>query len=186
MGDCIGFNTTSNIGTAIYKNAFWYSLPFVKSYKNYQYFQAYTDQQLITLNSILRQINEAYPNIPLIFKKPYQFNEQKKQWANMFPTGKEASGSKIVNKTSKDALNGVPGLYTHNSYRSDKIDVVPHFKLFQYLYTDRGTNFVNPNKIYFAKDNANYVFKFNSKEEYLKKYPLDSDINVEKYFTFKY
>ena len=180
----LGFNTTaesykSTYGGNAYKNAFWYSLPYMKSYRGYKYFQAYTDEQLITLNKILLQINKAYPNIPLIFDKPYQFNEQKKQWANMFPSGNNKDKTNFKYNTSKDALSGVPGLYTHNSYRSDKIDVVPHFELFNYLYA-RG------NKYSFTDKNITYIHKFSSKEEYLKKYPLDSDKNVEKYFTFKY
>jgi hypothetical protein len=78
-----------------------------KPYKGFQTFHNYSDAQIESVRKLLILWNERY-NIPLTYKDSI--------W-----------------DLSKDALSGVAGVYTHNSVRTDKIDVYPHPKLIQML-----------------------------------------------------
>ena len=56
-----------------------------------------------------------------------------------------------TNRVSKNAINFIPGLYTHNSYRKDKVDVVPQYILFEKLYNNgpvRSQGLNKRNKLY--------------------------------------
>ena len=115
--------------------------PTINSYRDYQYYQGYTPAQIETLFKVLNQISTEYPEIPIFYD--YK-DEQKKreQWANMFPP---------TNRVSKNAINFIPGLYTHNSYRKDKVDVVPQYILFEKLYNNgpvRSQGLNKRNKLY--------------------------------------
>lgn len=76
-------------------------------FKGQKFFHNYSDAQLESTRKLLLLWKERY-NIPLTYKESI--------W-----------------DISKDALSGVPGVYTHNSVRTDKIDVYPHPKLIQML-----------------------------------------------------
>lgn len=73
-------------------------------YKGFKHWHAYTDAQIESLIQLLKYLSETY-NIPL----KYSYDE--------------------FFKVSTTALKGLPGLYTHNSYRKDKTDVYPSPKL---------------------------------------------------------
>lgn len=76
------------------------------NYKGYKYFEKYTIKEIETLKvwTILMGIRF---DIPLSY-----------DYDRMF-------------KLSDDAFAGVPGIYTHNSYRQDKTDVYPHPQLIE-------------------------------------------------------
>ena len=78
-----------------------------KPFKGHKYFHNYSDAQIESTRKLLLLWKERY-GIPLTYKESI--------W-----------------DISKDALAGVPGVYTHNSVRTDKIDVYPHPKLIQML-----------------------------------------------------
>lgn len=77
-------------------------------YKGSHYYHKYTDAQIESVRKLLIYWNEIY-GIPL------DYNE-KDMW-----------------ELSKNAVSGVKGLYTHNSYRKDKSDVFPQPELIQML-----------------------------------------------------
>lgn len=77
-------------------------------YKGYNAYHAYTDAQIESVRQLLVFWSQKY----LI---PLKYNELD-LW-----------------HLSDNALKGVPGLYTHNSYRRDKMDVVPQPKLVEML-----------------------------------------------------
>jgi hypothetical protein len=77
------------------------------TFKGFQFFHNYTDAQIESVRKLLLLWRERY-DIPLTYRDSI--------W-----------------DLSKDALSGVPGVYTHNSVRTDKIDVYPHPKLIQML-----------------------------------------------------
>lgn len=74
------------------------------NYKGQKYFEIYTDEEIKALKhwTILMAIRF---NIPIYY-------DEDKYWT-----------------VNKDALSGVKGIYTHNSYREDKTDVSPQPKL---------------------------------------------------------
>ncbi len=74
-----------------------------KPYKGHKYWHNYTDAQIESVRKLLLFWNDYY-NIPL------EYNED-------------------VWDMTKRAFEGKPGVYTHNSVRSDKTDVYPHPKL---------------------------------------------------------
>lgn len=76
-------------------------------FKGYKYFHAYTDAQIETVRELLVLWKNRF-DIPLDYNPD------------------------IFNITTR-ALKGEPGVYTHNSVRSDKFDVYPHPKLIDML-----------------------------------------------------
>ena len=82
-----------------------------KTYRRESLFHSYTFKQLDSLKIVLRQIK----NDPIGKDIPIGLD-----YPNQFP----GSG-----QTSDAALRGVPGIYTHNSYRTDKIDAIPQREL---------------------------------------------------------
>lgn len=76
-------------------------------YKGFQYFHNYSDAQIDSVRELLLLWKNRY-GIPLTY------NED------------------IWGVTAR-ALKGEPGVYTHNSVRSDKVDVYPHPKLTEML-----------------------------------------------------
>lgn len=79
-----------------------------KKYKGSHYYHKYTDAQIESVRNLLIYWNGIY-GIPL------DYNEND-MW-----------------ELSKNALSGVKGIYTHNSYRRDKSDVFPQPELIQML-----------------------------------------------------
>jgi N-acetyl-anhydromuramyl-L-alanine amidase AmpD len=90
-------------------------------YRGYVRFQKYTDGQIKSLETILRGWKNSYPSIPLKLT-PENYKE-------MFPNTKTNGEYDI----SKNASGQVPGLYTHNSYRPDKVDIFPQKELLEML-----------------------------------------------------
>jgi N-acetyl-anhydromuramyl-L-alanine amidase AmpD len=72
-------------------------------FKGYKYYHNYTDAQIESVKELLLLWKQRY-NIPLTFN------------------------SDIFDITTR-ALKGEPGVYTHNSVRTDKNDIYPHPKL---------------------------------------------------------
>lgn len=78
-----------------------------KPYKGFKYFHNYTDEQIESVKELLILWNNKY-GIPL------DYNED-------------------IWDLSKRAFSGTPGVYTHNSVRSDKVDIYPHPKMIEML-----------------------------------------------------
>jgi N-acetyl-anhydromuramyl-L-alanine amidase AmpD len=76
-------------------------------HRGYRYYHNYTDAQIQSVKELLLLWNEKY-NIPLTYNEDI--------WG-----------------ISKRALEGKPGVFTHNSVRPDKVDVYPHPKLVEML-----------------------------------------------------
>jgi len=74
-----------------------------EKYRGYSAYEKYTEAQLATLKELLDFLCEKW-------SIPSKYN------ADMFDV-------------SKNALNGVPGIWSHTSYRSDKSDVHPQSEL---------------------------------------------------------
>lgn len=77
-------------------------------FKGHHYYEKYTPQQIETVRMLLEFWGNKY-NIPLDYDHEAMWN------------------------VSKKALTGEPGVYTHNSVRSDKCDIVPQPDLIQML-----------------------------------------------------
>jgi len=77
-------------------------------YKGYKYFHAYTDAQIESLRQLLVYLGETY-NIDLSY-----------DYAQMFTVNDKA-------------LKGENGLFTHNSYRRDKVDAYPCPRMIEML-----------------------------------------------------
>lgn len=77
-------------------------------YKKYVHFHKYTDEQIRSVENLLKYWNEVY-DIPLDYRED-------DMWG-----------------VSTDALKGVAGVYTHNSVRKDKIDIFPQPEMIQML-----------------------------------------------------
>lgn len=77
-------------------------------YKRYAYFHKYTDEQIRSVENLLKYWNEIY-DIPLDYREEDMWD------------------------VSMDALKGVAGVYTHNSVRKDKIDIFPQPEMIQML-----------------------------------------------------
>ena len=90
-------------------------VPMTEGYRGKNYFQSYTVAQLKELYKILKDWNSTY-GINITVDR-YNFND-------VF------TGS---NKLSSKALSMQAGIYTHNSYRADKIDVFPQKELLEML-----------------------------------------------------
>jgi hypothetical protein len=84
-------------------------------YRGFAAYQSYTNAQLSQLETILLGWKSRY-KIP-IFLNIDNFND-------IFPP---------KNKTSDNALGSKRGIYSHNSYRTDKTDVFPQKELLQLL-----------------------------------------------------
>ena len=69
-------------------------------FKGYKYFHKYSDAQIDSVHDLLVYWSGIY-NIPLTYNYDQLF------------------------KVSVNALKGEKGVYTHNSYRKDKIDIYP-------------------------------------------------------------
>ena len=74
-------------------------------YKGYSYWEKFPESQLIGLEKILRDIIAKNPKC----KITYNFNDY------FPPQGTE----------SANAIKGVPGTYTHNSFKQGKVDIGP-------------------------------------------------------------
>jgi len=83
------------------------------TYRGFQYFQKYTDGQIKALEALFIQWKQKYPDIT--FKFDYD---------EMFPQS---------SKTSSLAENGTSGVYSHNSVRTDKIDIFPQKEMVDML-----------------------------------------------------
>ena len=79
-------------------------------YKGYTYFHRYSDAQIESVKNLLIYWRDQY-KINLTFNYDQCFT---------------------VNNT---ALTGVNGLYTHNSYRKDKVDIYPCPRMISMLKT---------------------------------------------------
>jgi hypothetical protein len=77
-------------------------------FKGYKYFHNYTDAQIESVKNLLIYWKGIW-NIPIAYK-----------------------GDEIF-KIDRRALTGEPGVYTHNSVRTDKVDIYPHPKMIQML-----------------------------------------------------
>jgi hypothetical protein len=77
-------------------------------YKGHKYYHAYTDAQIESVRQLLVYWNKVW-GIPLTYN-------EKDMWS-----------------VSKNALSGVEGVYTHNSYRKDKSDISPQPKMIEML-----------------------------------------------------
>ena len=75
--------------------------------RGYRYYEKYTDQQIESLEYLLKYWNKEY-NIPIIYN-PEMWN------------------------LNEDALKGEPGIWSHTSYRPDKSDVSPQENLIKML-----------------------------------------------------
>ena len=95
------------------------SLKTKKPYRGYDFYQAYTSPQLATLKVVLEQIRGAYPNIKIgsTYDGQNKFSEQ-------FPDKNNTAFPGIVQNT---------GIYTHNTYRTEKRDVFPQKELIELL-----------------------------------------------------
>lgn len=78
------------------------------SYKGYKHFHLYTDKQIESVKNLLQYWNKIY-GIDITYK-------ENDMWT-----------------VSKNALSGDNGVYTHNSYRKDKIDITPQPKIIEML-----------------------------------------------------
>ena len=94
-------------------------VPMTEGYRGKNYFQSYTVAQLKELNKILKNWNSTYG----INTTVDQYN-----FRDVFTSS---------NKRSDKALSGQAGIYTHNSYRTDKIDVFPQKELLEMLKTGK-------------------------------------------------
>lgn len=94
-------------------------VPMTEGYRGKNYFQSYTVAQLKELNKILKNWNSTYGINTTVDR--YNFND-------VFIG---------LNKRSDKALSGQAGIYTHNSYRTDKIDVFPQKELLEMLNTGK-------------------------------------------------
>lgn len=79
-----------------------------KPYKGYKFYHAYTDAQIESVKQLLVYWSKIY-SIPLNYNLADMWN------------------------VSVNALKGVPGVYTHNSYRKDKSDISPQPKMIEML-----------------------------------------------------
>lgn len=100
--------------------------PLPNGYRNYKYYQEYTDYQIKALEELLFTwaqnktsdglhggVSQPLPGGPIVYKFSYN---------DLFPPAD-------ITKLSKKALRGEPGIYTHNSVRYDKADVAPTPKM---------------------------------------------------------
>lgn len=82
-------------------------------HKGYTWFEAYTPEQIKAVETLLKQLVDIY-KIPL-----------KDSYDDIFDI-------------QKDALDMKPGIYSHNSYRTDKVDIAPQEPLLKMLNSLHG------------------------------------------------
>lgn len=82
-----------------------------KPYKGFEYWEAYTQEQLDSLENLLTYLLAQFPKIASNLKDDY---------SNIF-------------SIDQDALNFVPGIYSHTSLRQDKYDCFPDPNLIKML-----------------------------------------------------
>jgi len=99
------------------------SLSTVASYRDFQYYHAYTTKQLSRLREILKKIQSEYPDIPI----GSTFNGAGTKFSEQFPP----STTEIP--YSVNANRGNPGIFSHNSYKIGKTDVFPQKELIELL-----------------------------------------------------
>jgi hypothetical protein len=94
-------------------------------YRGYENWHKYTDAQITALENLIVKWKKDHPGIIWEF----DFDE-------MFP----GEDPKLITKTnpkgrilSKKALDGIPGVYAHNSVRNDKVDIFPQANLIAML-----------------------------------------------------
>ena len=91
-------------------------------YRGYKFFQKYTDAQITALENLIVKWKTAHPGI--IWE--YDFDE-------MFPPSKDETVTGVGRTLSANALAGVPGVYSHCSVRTDKVDIFPQANLISML-----------------------------------------------------
>ena len=82
------------------------------TYKGYSYYEKYSNASIKSVKEIIQGWQNKY-NIPFV----YNYDE-------LFPKN---------NSVSTNAFKGVPGIYTHNSFRTGKSDVFPQLELINML-----------------------------------------------------
>ena len=85
-------------------------------YKRKKYFQSYSATQLTKMAGIINN-----------WSQKYGINIANLNFGDVFP-----SITKGI--PSQAAIKGTPGIYTHNSYRGDKIDVMPQKELLEIIF----------------------------------------------------
>lgn len=90
-------------------------------YRGYYYFQKYTDAQITALENLIVKWKKDHPGIIWEF----DFDE-------MFPPSKDET-KKTERTLSQKALDGIPGVYSHCSVRTDKVDIFPQANLITML-----------------------------------------------------
>lgn len=81
-----------------------------KPYKGFLYWEDYTDEQIESLKYLLNYLLTLFPHIPY----------EKNSFSSIFDINKKA-------------LDMVPGIYSHTSYRTDKFDIYPNTKIINLL-----------------------------------------------------
>ena len=82
-----------------------------EGYRGYKRYQKYTTEQISTLELTLIQLNARHD---------IEIDMNAKQWEAMFP--------------SKGTTNyNIPGILSHNTFRTDKTDIFPQLELLQML-----------------------------------------------------
>ena len=87
-------------------------------YKGYGLYHSYTKSQLASLETVMKDVQAAYPNITM---------GSKYSGANGFYEQFPKKGSGVA----ETAFNNNRGTFTHNSYRTDKSDVFPQKELLE-------------------------------------------------------
>ncbi len=85
-------------------------------YKGKKYFQSYSATQLTKMAGIINNWSQTYG-----------INIANLNFGDVFP-------SITRGIPSQAAIKGTPGIYTHNSYRGDKIDVMPQKELLEIIF----------------------------------------------------
>ena len=85
-------------------------------YKGKNYFQSYSATQLTRMAEIINN-----------WSSTFGINISNLNFGDVFPSTKSGIPSQA-------AVKGTPGIYTHNSYRGDKIDVMPQKELLEIIF----------------------------------------------------
>ena len=91
------------------------------NYKGYKYFQSYSVDQLKGLKTLLEKWGPDG-------ERKIVWSITSDQFEDLFPP---------EGKVSKNAFNGVSGIYTHNSFKVEKSDIMPQKELLELLYTGK-------------------------------------------------